>query len=261
MQGYGDGERRPRATVLRRLLAAVLIGAVLPATAGCSLLAEESSAPKPIVIPETDELITESATPSLSVSTSVTRPSQSFAVAPADSYRRAIDTAPRVGVGDYHRGATSPAGERSDDLSGVHFSTPDRNVRCSTGNNGADALVCAADRVRGRATPPVGSPDGCTWETDLVVLNADGVSAGACANLFPVLYRSQLLEYGNTLSAGGFSCLSDVDGIYCLESSSDKGFAITRSGYEEISGDDRAPAALRGSAPSSQPSSAPVPTR
>ncbi|WP_440714215.1 hypothetical protein [Gordonia sp. FQ] len=251
MPGYGFA---------RKVAAAALGGAVLFTVTGCGLLGDDGGKPAAIVIPSKDALTTESSPPTLSESTSVSRPQRSYTIAPGDSYRAVIDDAPHVGVGDFHLGATTPTGDRADNLSGVHFSTPDRSVVCSTGNNGADALVCSSSEVRGTATPPAGTPAGCDWSRDLVVLNSDSLSAGACANLYPVLYRSHILEFGTALSADSFSCLSDVDGLYCLESASDRGFALTRSGYREIQGNDRAPVALRGTA-SSTDTTSPSPTR
>lgn len=249
MQGYGPAGRRIGTGLARS--AAVLTGVLLlVGTAGCSLLTEEGR-PTAIEIPGTDALITESAVPTPSTSSRSTgsrsnRPSAPYTVPAGDSYAGVVGSAPRVGVSAFHIGATTPAGERVEGVSGVHFSTPDRTVRCSTGNSGDRALACVSDAIHGRPAPGPGTPDGCTWQPDLVVLSADRVAAGACANLYPVLYRSHILEYGSTISAGDFSCLSDPDGLYCLESRSGKGFEITRTGYSEIHGDDRAPARLHG---------------
>lgn len=266
MQGYGSTGHPPttgrRTRRPLRLAAAALAAAALTATSACGLL-EEQQGPTAIQIPERNALITESSTAAPTATTAPkSRSTRSFTTDAADSMASAISTAPRVGVSNYHVGATTDTGERLDDLSGVHFSTPDRTIRCSTGNNGSGALVCAGDRIDGRTTPPPNSPAGCEWNRNLAVLNSESVAAGGCANLYPVLFRSHILEFGSTIVAGGFSCLSDVDGLYCLESDSNAGFALTSDGYAEIHGDDRAPSELLGeSARNSQRSTAPTPTR
>ncbi len=268
MQGYGSSGRSLGTGPARSAALAAGLALVF-AAAGCGLLTEEGR-PTAIEIPGTDALITESAAPTTTTTTSrrEDRESPSYTVPAGDSYAGVIGSAPRVGVSSFHIGATSPAGERVDGVSGVHFSTPDRAVRCSTGNAGTRSLACAGDAIGGRPSPGPGTPDGCTWQRDLLVLSADGPAAGACANLYPVLYRSHILEYGSAISAGDFSCLSDVDGLYCLESRSGNGFAITRSGYSDIHADDRVSPQLSGGSASSapprtsiEPTSSIIPTR
>ncbi len=217
----------------------------LLATAGCSLLDEASSAPSAIKIPETNAPSTEVVPSTLPPTTSNRTPtSRSYTVAADDTYRRVISDAPAVGVGAFHLGATTATGERMEGVSGVHFSTPDRQIRCSTGNNGANALVCAGDEAVGRAVPPADAPAGCDWDRQLTVLSSTGAAAGGCSNMYPVLFRSQILEYNSAIRAGSFSCLNDVSGLYCLDSESEEGFALTRDGFEQITGDDPAPDAL-----------------
>lgn len=240
MQGYGFGWRRCVGA-----LAAVAAGAlVLGAATGCSLLADEGK-PTAINIPTTDALLTESETPSVLTTASRNNSTTSYAVAAGDSYRHAIESATRVGVGNFHRGASTETGERVDGVSGVHFSTPDRAIRCSTGNNSSRALACASASIQGPKSG-ANTPAGCEWQPRLAVLGPDGIDVGACANLYPVLYRSSILEYGSSISAGDYSCLNDADALYCLDSDSGKGFSIGRAGVTDFRGDDRAPASLRG---------------
>ncbi|GAC56289.1 hypothetical protein GOHSU_04_01580 [Gordonia hirsuta DSM 44140 = NBRC 16056] len=242
MQAYGFLRRAP----IRRLATGLIAATLLAATAGCGLLDQSSSSPAAIEIPGTDAPVTETSPASLPAPSpeSSAPASRSYTVAEADSYRKVIGDAPRVGLGAFHIGATTATGERMDDVSGVHFSTPDRAIRCSTGNNGANALVCAGERIDGRKTPAPHSPDGCAWESHLAVLSGSGAAAGGCANLYPVLFRTHILEFGSALSAGSFSCLSDVSGLYCLDSGSAAGFALTRTGYQPIHADQQAADAL-----------------
>ncbi|GAC66525.1 hypothetical protein GS4_02_02360 [Gordonia soli NBRC 108243] len=105
------------------------------------------------------------------------------------------------------------------------------------------------DRDVARPIPrPSLEPSSCRWSSTLVVLDSDGPERGACANRSPVLYRSAIVEYGNTITVSRFSCLSESVGLYCIESGSRSGFAITPTGYRVIDAEDRAPTSLLGGA-------------
>lgn len=234
MQGYG-----PR----RRLLPIAVLGAAVALISGCSML-ESQAEPDRIVIPATDTLSTESKPSSLAATSRSAGPDDT--TLPSEwSFERVIKAAPRVSNTDYHEGATTPAGERLD-VSGFHFSTEDRSVRCSTGNNGAGALVCVADSVRGPAQAPAGEDPGCRWGRGLAVLSSDGVSEGGCENRYPVLYRSGVVASGSSIVVDRFACLTDGGSLYCVESRSGDGFAITSSGFRSIRAEDRAPKSLSG---------------
>jgi hypothetical protein len=97
-----------------------------------------------------------------------------------------------------------------------------------------------------RGTPPPDTPTTCQWAGNLVTLDSDGAEDGACSNRYPVLYRSSIVDYGYTISVSRFSCLVEVSGVFCLESRSKSGFALTPTGYRAIEAADRAPAALVG---------------
>lgn len=251
MQEYGS-----RTAVLRMVLCAVIaVPALTLSLGGCALLDTEAK-PKEIVIPGTDEQSTETAPQSISTS-SVSRTPDSADAPPSDSYEYLIKNAPRLSNSGFRTGSSSATGDREDNLSGFHFSTPDRTVRCSVASADNDALACVGERVRGRSGPPPGTPAGCDWQRDYVILNSDDVRSGACANLYPVKYRSMIVPFGSALHIDRFACLNDFSGLYCLESSSDKGFSITRSGYEEISGQDRAPKSMRGNSDATSSSSSP----
>ncbi|WP_051198448.1 hypothetical protein [Gordonia shandongensis] len=233
MQGYGSRARL------------VVIGLALVAAStvtSCSLL-DDDAEPGRIAIPGTDPVSTESAASSLSA-TSASRGPDSTRTSAEWSYERIIKAAPRVSNADYHEGATSESGERSD-ASGFHFSTEDRSIRCSTGNSGAEALACVGAAVNARKRTDDGDSK-CDWQRDYAVLDANGAKAGACANRYPVLYRSRIVPSGEAVVVDRFACLADNSDLYCIETSSGKGFAVTRDGYREIKAGDRAPRSLLG---------------
>ncbi|MFT4087969.1 MAG: hypothetical protein QM658_12645 [Gordonia sp. (in: high G+C Gram-positive bacteria)] len=238
VQGYGVRRRRFR-TVLAAPASLLLVAGSLT---GCSLLNSETD-PKAIVIPSTDALSTE--VPSSTPRSSTSRTADSTELPPGDSYEYVIDNAPRLSNSGFRTGSSTPTGDREDNLAGFHFATPDRSIRCSVGTTDDDVLACVGDKVRGRPGPPPGSPDGCDWKTSYVILSSDDVQAGACSNLYPVMYRSMMVPFGSAVHIDRFSCLSDFSGLYCLESSSGNGFSITSAGYQEIHGDDRAPKSMR----------------
>ncbi|MCF8610125.1 hypothetical protein L5G28_08130 [Gordonia sp. HY285] len=232
MQGYG-----PRGGVA----AIALLG--LLTLSGCGLLTDQGT-PDRIVIPSTDDLSTETKPSTLSA-TSTTERSHSNDVPSEWSYERVIKSAPRVSNSEYQIGASTADGSR-EDVSGYHFTSADREIRCSTGNNGANALTCASDEVNGPANPPANEDAGCSWDRDLAVLSGDGVSRGACDNRYSVLFRSRSIPSGSTISVARFACLSQDSGLYCVESDSGSGFALTDDGFSEIRADERAPESLTG---------------
>ena len=245
MQGYGPH---------RRVVSIAFLAVAAAALSSCGVL-ESQAEPDRIVIPATDALSTESKPSSLAPSSrsagrdDTTLPSEW-------SYERVIKSAPRVSNADYHEGATTPDGERSE-ASGFHFSTADRDVRCSTGNNGADALVCVSDSVRGPRQAPSSEDAGCRWDRTMAVLSKDGVSEGGCANRYSVLHRSAVVAPGSSIVVDRFACLTDDAGLYCVESSSGDGFTITSRGFHTIRADDRAPKSLSGIDSENESSSSP----
>ncbi|MFT3714477.1 MAG: hypothetical protein QM774_00620 [Gordonia sp. (in: high G+C Gram-positive bacteria)] len=233
VQGYGSITRRVAAAGLG-VLAAVSLSA-------CSLLSDPQAS-RPIVIPGTDELQTETPTSSIApASKSREAISTAPTIPPRDSLARAIEDATRVSTSGFHVGSEKADDAREEGISGVHFSTPDRAVRCSTDLSPSGSLACVSDRVRGPDSAPASAPAGCDWDGHEVLLNSDGITQGACTNQYPVMYRSTILDFGSAITVSRYSCLSDPEALYCLESGTDRGFAITRNGFSEIHGDDRAP--------------------
>lgn len=237
MSSRDGARRRPR---VGRLALPLLFASTL-ALGGCGLTADP--APSPIVIPPTNELSTESST---SPTTTTTRTTDDSARAlPSWSIGRVISMAPRVQNSRYRQGSVT---ERSalQDTSGFHFSTPDAGVNCSTGTNGTSTLACRINDDSDERSRPSDLPANCVWAGNLVTLNADEAEHGACSNLYPVLYRSSIVDFGHTISISRFSCLVDTSGMYCLESRSQSGFSITPTGYHRIFASDRAPESLAG---------------
>ncbi|MGB3698846.1 MAG: hypothetical protein WBA05_15580 [Gordonia sp. (in: high G+C Gram-positive bacteria)] len=211
------------------------------ALTACSLINTDTT-PSKIVIPGTDAPSTQSPVSSLSATSASRTLGTRTAAASPWSYERVIKAAPRTSNSEFQTGATSPDGRRAE-VSGYHFSTPDRGVRCSTGNNGADALACVSDSISGTRRP-ADVPDGCDWNRHYAILDANGAEAGACANSYPVLFRSRVLPSGTTFNVDRFACLTVGDDLYCIESGSGAGFAITADRFSTFRADERAPDSL-----------------
>lgn len=238
MQGYGPVRRRPL-SIPGAAVALVGLAAVLSA---CSLTPD--STPSEIVLPPTDVLSTESA-PETTTSTSEAPIAATAQNLPDWTIGRVIALAPRVDNSHYRQGSVTPQSPLHD-VSGFHFSTPDHTVNCSTGTAGTSTLSCRNNTESPRGTPPFGTSAACRWSAALAVLDADGPQHGACASLHRVLYRSSILDYRHTISVSRFSCLADTSGLFCLESRSNTGFALTPTGYRKIYAADHAPASLIG---------------
>lgn len=255
MQGYGPTDRPPRhRRAIRRSAACAAVALIAAGITACSISTD--TVPSRIVIPSTDALSTESEAPISSTSTNESL-DDSAPDLPNWTISRVISLAPRVDNSRFHQGSVT-ANSPLQDTSGFHFSTPDRAVNCSTGTNGSATLAC---RVKGLKTQqrPRDTPTNCRWAPNFVTLDTSGAEQGACANRYPVRYRSTMLEYGHTISISRFSCLNETAGLFCLESRSQSGFAITATGYRTIRAEDRAPAELVG-APTSDPTDEPTTT-
>lgn len=250
MQGYGNRPRRPVPVprprpphfgrVICASFATVTIAAIVTIT-GCSLPTDTT--PSRIVIPPTDELST--LTEVESSSTTSTTGEDTAQNLPDWTIGRVVALAPRVDNSRFHQGSVT-ADSPLQDSSGFHFSTPDRSVNCSTGTNGRSSLACRInDGVdsgpsRRREAPSTASAS-CDWAPDYAILSSDGPQHGACANRYPVLYRSSIVDFGHTISISRFSCLIETIGMFCLESRSKSGFSVTDGGYRTIYAADRAP--------------------
>lgn len=236
MQAYGPRNAGVRVGLL-------LAGAALLATGtGCSVLSDGAREPNRIEIPTQPPLSTQSSTPA----TPTTQPggiTETPEILPETTYEQVIKSAPRVSNADYREGATTPTGDRAN-AAGFHFSTPDRNVRCSTGNAATQTLACVTDKNVGPAQPGRRQSGECTWDRHYVLLDATAASTGACSNLYPVLYRSRIVGFGNAIAIDKFACLADVSGLYCIETTGKKGFVFSRDGFHDIRGDEQAAAPL-----------------
>ncbi|MEO9330321.1 hypothetical protein ABFT43_20815 [Gordonia sp. B21] len=215
--------------------------ATLLTVAGCSLPTDTT--PSRIVIPPTDELSTITEVESASTTTT-TREDRADNL-PDWTIGRVVALAPRVDNSRFHQGSVSPDSPIQDS-SGFHFSTPDRSVNCSTGTSGTGALACRINNGADagpttQRSRPADTSGACDWRPDYVILTSDGPQRGACANRYPVLYRSSIVDFGHTISVSRFSCLVETVGLFCLESRSKSGFSVTENGYRTIYAADRAP--------------------
>lgn len=246
MPGYGFRRRRNsrRTSHTRRVLLATLAAATLAVGASaCGI--STSTDPGEIVVPPTDTLSTETEPPT-TASTSDDEPSSTReANLPQWTIGRTVTAAPRVDNGLYHRGAVTSDAPLVD-TDGYHFTTPSRSVSCSTGTNGRNALACEATGLDGAQNPPTNTPSTCQWAPDIIILNSSGPQHGACANLYPVMHRGTIVNFGQSISISRFTCLSHVSGLYCLQVQTGKGFSVTSAGYREINAADAAPSALLG---------------
>ncbi len=176
----------------------------------CSL--SGGNGPSQIVLPPTDQLTTESDVPSTSTTTaSITNTATEL---PDWSIGRVVSLAPRADNSNYHDGATGST-DPLQETSGFHFSTPDRNLSCSTGTNGRATLACRINNAAANGTPPASESSTCQWAANLITLSADGPTHGACSNEYPVLYRSSIVDFGTTIAVGRFQCLVSPSGTYC----------------------------------------------
>ncbi|MBD0859651.1 hypothetical protein IA539_00270 [Gordonia sp. zg691] len=253
MQGYGNLPPRPQCPPRRRpphfgrvicATIAIVAASVSITVAGCSLPTDTQ--PSRIVIPPTDELSTVTETESASTpSTSGTDTAQNL---PDWTIGRVVALAPRVDNSRFHQGSVTPDSPLQDS-SGFHFSIPDGTVNCSTGTNGSATLACRIDDDDDPDTSPSRSASSrasaaCDWAGDFATLSSEGPQRGACANRYPVLYRSSIVDFGHTISISRFSCLVETVGLFCLESRSKAGFSVTSGRYRTIYAADRAPESL-----------------
>ncbi len=261
MQGYGvPTVARRRVRIAWSAGMAAIAVTALACVNGCSIVSDLTTPDhsRTIVIPGTNALTTESSTaPPTTSSADGEDPDSASGGWDDYSYGHVITVATRADSQRYHRAAKTPRSPLTTST-GFHFSSPDRGVQCSTGANGTGTLACVSARVKGAPAAPRGTPDSCDWNPQMVTLGPAAAVAGACANLYPVMTRSAILPFGQTLAVGRFKCLNSVDGTFCLQSAS-TGFAITKDGFREIRADERAPRAMRGPAPDDDTRSRPSP--
>ncbi|WP_246284532.1 hypothetical protein [Gordonia asplenii] len=247
MPGYGflrHGNTRPDAPrVLVRAIAAVAAATSLFAASGCGLTG--GSGPGQIIVPPTDTLSTETEAPTTTSAAADEPPSSRDSDLPKWTIGRTVSAAPRVDNSNYHKGSVTSDSPR-EDTTGFNFTTPSRSVNCSTGTNGRDTLACQATGLEGAQNPPANTPSTCQWAPDIIILNSSGPTHGACANLYPVMHRGTIVDFGQSIAVSRFTCLSHISGLYCLQVSTGKGFSVTSGGYREINAADAAPSALLG---------------
>lgn len=248
MSGYGNppgGSTPSRGAWTAILAAAVLL------LGGCAI---PDADPDPIVIPTAAQLSTETAPESVE-SDAQTSPTSRQTRRPVaeDSLGHALAVAPRADNSRYRQAAES-LDAPLEDTSSFHFTTPDRRASCSvfdptqtdtaTSDNGGTTLGCRLAEPAANMPVPPDTPPECDWRVDYVTLSNSGPKYGACDANVSILYRSTLIDFGTAITVGRFSCLADVEGLFCLHAGSDVGFSVTDAGYAEISATDVAPPGL-----------------
>ncbi|GAB16778.1 hypothetical protein GOEFS_014_00200 [Gordonia effusa NBRC 100432] len=230
------------------MLVCAAAGTVLFGASACGITG--ANEPGEIVVPPTDRLSTETEAPTTTSSTGPQQSSTRETNLPKWTIGRTVTAAPRVDNSRYHPGAVT-ADSPLVDTSGFNFTTPSRSVSCSTGTNGRDTLACEATGLEGAQNPPANTPSTCQWAPEMIILSNSGPTHGACANLYPVMHRGTIVNFGQSISISRFTCLSHISGLYCLHAQSGNGFSITSDGYREINAADAAPSALLGIASTS----------
>ena len=158
--------------------------------------------------------------------------------------------APRADIADYGIGATTRNGSRGN-ASGYHFSTPDRQLNCSTSLD-SRTLVCRAldgdltgEPTAGTSSTGVGAM-ACDRSRNLVTLNSEG-PVWDCATRVRMSISSTeapCCPMAPRSRCRAFHCLTDVSGLYCLESRTKSGFLITGSQVAYLDATDPAPKSM-----------------
>ncbi|WP_238390770.1 MULTISPECIES: hypothetical protein [unclassified Mycolicibacterium] len=142
--------------------------------------------------------------------------------------------------GDFHASSFAP-GEAARLDSSVSFMTPSRNIVCT---GGPGSLVCeASSRTLPRPPRPTQSPPG-NWEP-YVEFSSAGVTYGIAAGNPMVPSKANVLPYGSSLRLGDVECLSDTDGLTCVNFPSNTGFHLSRDDLTPLKAVEPVPADTR----------------
>jgi len=141
----------------------------------------------------------------------------------SDSAVEPVSPAVASGVAASAAPSSTSAGEDT-----VKFSLPSGNISCEIT---PDAATCTI--ANSSATPPVDAKCSGVIGVKLTV-TAKGASMpcvkGAPPGVAPA--GTPVLEYGQSKSAGDFTCSSSSTGVKCLHVPSGKGFKLARAGSE-----------------------------
>jgi hypothetical protein len=108
----------------------------------------------------------------------------------------------------------------------VAFSSPSGNIGCTLSSEGARCDIAE------RAWDPPAAPDSCTQEWGRGLLVGPDGPAFVCTSE-SVLGAGEVLDYGEVLTRGDFTCVSEQDGMRCT-STTGAGFVLARASYEVL---------------------------
>lgn len=228
--------RRPRWPIRSAALAACGIATAAIAT-GCG--GSDTGTANLSELPPTNSLSTEQPTPSAATTTR----SRSATASRTDSgggptILESIRAASNADNSQYHSGATGPDAPMQKTTQ-YHFATPSLDASCSTINADTPTLICVGGDTEAQS-PASGT--GCPIGAGrIVVLTTSGAQQGGCADAAKVLTRSQILPYGNSLSFGDFICAAEASGLFCLDTTVNNGFEMSRGTYRSIQGSQEMP--------------------
>ena len=108
------------------------------------------------------------------------------------------------------------------------FALPSGNIACEI-----TAAAAACTIANSAATPPVDA--GCTGVIgNLLTVTADGAEKPCVEGALPGVAAdgTSVLEYGQSTTAGDFTCTSSSTGVTCQHDPTGKGFRLARAGSE-----------------------------
>ena len=123
-------------------------------------------------------------------------------------------------------GASPPAATNGTPTETVVFTLPSRNITCAIGGEGTRCAIAEYEYA-----PP--AVEGCEGSTGHEVeLTPDG-SRWLCTPgdpPGPAAEDIEVLDYGATASANGYTCASSEEGVTCRHEESDHSFSLARAG-------------------------------
>lgn len=142
----------------------------------------------------------------------------------------AADTVPRTTAAlraAYASGTPVDPGSYADG-SAVAFVTPSQNIECVATTEGTVALTCAI----GVYDFPQPGPD-CT-DGAVLTINGYGNAGYAGCLTAPFAPGSRTLDYGGSLAAGQFGCVSRSVGVTCLDLATSTGFTLSKQQFVPV---------------------------
>lgn len=107
----------------------------------------------------------------------------------------------------------------------ISFQSPSGNIHCMFEDDGGVDVRC--DRINFQNAPPAPADCDLDWGHGFAV-GATGRGAAICAGDTVATGNSFVLEYGNSITVGSITCLSEANGMTC-QNDDGGGFTISRS--------------------------------